>query len=143
MAIQTMTEADRIALNNSTNKRQPGSNMDKDDFLKLLCVQMQNQDPMSPMEDMQFISEMAQFSSLEQMLNINNAIEDMASSMKLNQTNQALMLLGTTVTSTESEEDGSVVSGTVEMIGFKDGEPYLKVGNTALTLDQIKLIGYK
>lgn len=142
MAIETMTEAQRITSTNAASKRTPGSDLGKDDFLKLLCVQMKNQDPMNPMEDMQFISEMAQFSSLEQMLNINNSVDGIASSMNVNKNNQAMMYLGTTVTSNVSDDNGEPVTGKVEMVGFSDGEPYLKVGDTALTLDQIKLITY-
>lgn len=141
MAIETVSESDRLSALRTSN-RTPGSNMGKDDFLKLLCTQMKNQDPMSPMEDMQFISEMAQFSSLEQMLNINENIEGISKLMSINKTNQAMMYLGTNVVSNISDENGDVVSGKVDMVGFSDGEPYLKVGGTALTLDQIKLISY-
>lgn len=142
MAIETMTEAQRITANNSSNKRTPSSNLDKDDFLKLLCVQMKNQDPMDPMEDMEFISEMASFSSLEQMLNINSSVEGIASQISANKTQQAMMYLGTNVVSNATDDNGNPISGTVDMVGFSDGEPYLKVGNDALTLDQIKLISY-
>ena len=51
------------------------------------------------------------------------------------------MYLGTNVVANTSE-DGEPVSGTVEMVGFNDGEPYLKVGDYALSLDQIKLASY-
>lgn len=70
------------------------SGLGKDAFLKLLMTQMQYQDPMSPMDNKDFIAQMAQFSSLEQMKNmntsLNNFIKTETSSAKLN----ALTLIG-------------------------------------------------
>lgn len=143
MAIETMSESQRISSIEASNKRTPSSNLDKDDFLKLLCTQLQNQDPTSPMEDMEFISEMASFSSLEQMLNIGEDVKTLTSNVtNTNKANQALMYLGTTVTAATSDEEGDALTGKVEMVGFDDGEPFLKVGDYALSLDQIKLAAY-
>lgn len=60
-----------------TVKRQTGSNdtLGKDAFLKILFAQLQNQDPLSPMDDKEFIGQMATFSSLEQLTNMNQTLE--------------------------------------------------------------------
>ena len=59
-----------LLLSNNTTARKVGDNLGKDDFLKLLMTQLQNQDPSSPMDNTQFIAQMATFSTLEQMVNI-------------------------------------------------------------------------
>ena len=57
----------------------------KDAFLKILITQLQNQDPTSPMDDKEFIAQMAQFSSLEQMQNMTKAMENLLASQEQTQ----------------------------------------------------------
>lgn len=141
MAIETLTEAQRIQAANSKNNRTPSSNLGKDDFLQLLTTQLKNQDPMNPMEDMDFIGQMAEFSSLEQMLNLNTSVEKINTALTNNNTTQAMMFLGTNVTA-EVDDSEEPITGTVSMVGFKDNQPYLKVGEYAVALDQVKLVNY-
>lgn len=68
-------------------KNTHNDNLDKDAFMKLLTTQLSNQDPLNPMEDREFIAQMAQFSSLEQMQNMNESMksnhENMMEHMKI------------------------------------------------------------
>jgi flagellar basal-body rod modification protein FlgD len=50
----------------------------KDEFLKLLVAQLKNQDPMNPVSNDQFITQLATFSSLEQLVSINQAVSKLA-----------------------------------------------------------------
>ncbi len=58
-----------------TNGAQGKSELGKDDFLKLMIEQLKNQDPLSPMEGTEFTAQLAQFSSLEQLNNMSDSLE--------------------------------------------------------------------
>ncbi|MBF9016157.1 MULTISPECIES: flagellar hook assembly protein FlgD [unclassified Oceanispirochaeta] len=95
------------ALNGSKAVKQ---NLDKDDFMKILITQLSHQDPTKPMEDKEFIAQMAQFSSLEQMTNMNQQFTNVAE--RLN-SSQAFNVLGQDV---ELMSGGQAVKGTVEAV---------------------------
>lgn len=58
----------------SSNRSTNNADLDKNAFLRLLTVQLANQDPLNPMEDREFIVQLAQFSTLEQIQNLNTTI---------------------------------------------------------------------
>ena len=62
------------AKDNEASKNEKKNNLDKDAFLRLLTTQLANQDPLNPIEDREFIAQLAQFSSLEQMQNLNKTV---------------------------------------------------------------------
>lgn len=138
MPVETV-DFDSLFPSSVPEKRNPSDQLGKDDFLLLLTTQLNNQDPMSPMEDMEFIGQMSQFSSLEQMLNMNKTLETFTSSYQANSRTQAMMYLGTTVTA-QSSDMAESVTGMVEMVGFEDGIPFLKVGDNAFKLEEISLV---
>src|SRR5437763_9799598 len=85
----------------SAQAAQPGGAMGKDEFMKLLITQMKNQDPMNPMQGDQMASQLAQFSSLEQLTNINETLTGQAGSQSVLlgalQTGSAIGTIGHTV----------------------------------------------
>ena len=84
----------------------------KDDFLKLLLAQLANQDPLKPMEDKEFIAQLAQFNSLEQMTQVNTHLVDMLAGMSLS---QASSLIGKFV-------EAGQFSGVVNAVTMADGK---------------------
>jgi flagellar basal-body rod modification protein FlgD len=72
--------------------------MGKDDFLRLLVAQLQSQDPMNPMESTDFTAQLAQFSSLEQLQNINTSLGTIGTSQSVLTNSQAVGFIGKTVT---------------------------------------------
>lgn len=96
------------------------------DFLMLMMAQLQNQDPLNPADPTQFMSELAQFSSLEQQ---NSIATSTAAQASQEQTNSALALLGHTITYTDS--NGIAQTGTVSKVDFGSTGPTLTVGTTS------------
>ena len=80
----------QLALERNQRDIKPNQNLGKDDFLKILVTQLAHQDPMSPMEDKEFIAQMAQFSSLEQMTNMAADFSKMARMLRGSEASNAL-----------------------------------------------------
>lgn len=111
------------------------ANLGKDEFLKLLIAQLRNQDPMKPMEDREFIAQLAQFNSLEQMQNLNTSFSQM---LKWQQLSQSSALIGKKI---EAVKVGGVeVRGTVSEIKIGPEGPMLKVGQEYIPLGSVSKI---
>lgn len=78
------------------DERSPTSVLGKDDFLNLLVAQLRNQDPLKPMESTEFTAQLAQFSSLEQLYNVNDNLGDLETSQAAMHNNQAVSMIGKT-----------------------------------------------
>ena len=76
------------------SKGEEKKSLGQTDFLKLLTTQMQNQDPMKPMDNTQFVAQMAQFSSLQGIEDLNETVSGFESSVQSNQVMQAASLVG-------------------------------------------------
>lgn len=108
----------------------PGSNLGKEEFLKILLAQLQNQDPLNPMEDKEFISQMANFSSLEQMMNMTKSIDSLAQSQQISPVLKFSHLIEKVVSYTEtSENTGEVKTGKVVAVSQFEGEAILELDN--------------
>lgn len=118
---------------------QPGGLLGKDEFMKMLVTQMQNQDPMEPMDNAQMTAQLAQFSALEQMENLNNQFEGFQQS-----STAAMSLLNAGKPVLMELNDGSAVSGVLEKVQWLggetqfvvDGETYSSGNVTSLRAEQ-------
>lgn len=105
----------------------------KDDFLRLLITQLSKQDPTNPVKDQDFIAQMAQFSSLEQMKNMSNSIQ------KLEQ-RQSYTLVGKLISGPDFVT-GETVTGIVSALFFDgDGKSFVRVNGRTVDIEQINLI---
>lgn len=108
----------------------------KDDFLKLLITQLRYQDPTSPVDDKEFIAQLAQFSSLEQMQNLNETIKMMMESQqKLTALGQATAMIGKVVEIYTVE--GESLYGKVTGIQFKNEWPEIVVDGKLYSFSEI------
>lgn len=100
-----------------------GTNLGENDFLKLMMVQLQHQDPLSPSDPTQYLGELAQFTSLEQ---ITNLAQNSSTAAAAQQGSAALALLGRSVSYIDSS--GTSHSGTVQQVDMSaHGGPTLTV----------------
>ena len=122
-----------------------GSTLGKDDFLKLMITQLRYQNPLEPMDNTQYISQMASFSALEQMQNLNTSFERMSALLTdyfipQLQWQQSAQVLGKEVTYLNpSKEEGApdFLTGRVESVLARDGQIYFIINDTEVSMNSV------
>lgn len=114
-------------------ERKTGSSLDKEDFLMLLVAQMKYQDPLEPESNTEYVAQLAQFSELEQMQNLNSTTVNTS----------AYTLVGKQVYIEQVSDTGEEkkAEGMVEYVTMQNGEPYVSVnGELYAYADIVKVI---
>lgn len=104
-----------------------------EDFLKVLLTQLTYQDPLKPLDNQEFIAQLAQFTSLEQSRQVNDRLEQL---LTIQSATQSVGLLGRTV-DVQSTTGGPNTTGEVTTLRFQQGQPLVTVrtGNGSLLTD--------
>ncbi len=104
----------------TTKENNSNSALDKDAFLQLLVAQMQYQDPLQPTSNTEYMSQLAQFSTVEELQNVNSTITN----------SQAMSLTGQYVILNVPDAAGNInpISGIVDYVTMSEGKTYLHIG---------------
>lgn len=107
----------------ATKAAEPSNALGKDAFLRILVTQMKNQNPLEPLKDTEFIGQMAQFSSLEQLTNLNTTMTKFVGGQGSSSLSDYADLIGKKV-SYEQTENGELKSGEgiIKAVSMKNGE---------------------
>ena len=134
-ALSSTPEANGVKVAQAGSADAVGGAMGKDQFMKLLITEMQNQDPLNPVDNKEMIAQLAQFSSLEQMQNLTTQFSNYRreSSMAL-----SYALVGQNVQLQMA--DGTSASGTVSQLYWKNNALQMDVGGTAYPVNNINSI---
>ena len=129
------------AVNSTSTQQQQTATVNQEDLFNILLTQLNYQDPLEPIDNAEFISQLAQFTSLEQARQTNESIQSL---IKIEAANQAIGILSRTVeVATEtSRELGDVIS-----VNFNSGSPVLTIETsdgrflTYIPLSQVQAVG--
>lgn len=127
------TSASTTSLSSSNSSTQAGGALDKDAFLQLLVAQMQYQDPLEPTDNTEYISQLATFSSLEEMQNINQSMTE----------GNAYSLVGKHVfVKVTSDKTGETFydHGMVEYIMRENGKVYVSVNDSLYNIEDLDTV---
>lgn len=119
---------------NKTAPTGQSAELGKDQFMKILLTQLQNQDPMQPLQDKDFIAQMATFSSLEQTMNMATELHSLSQSAAL-----ASSLIGKQVQWLGMTASGATETktGIVDSIMMRNGDQYAVIGKDQVAIKEL------
>ena len=130
-----MASIGAVAATSSTNLQ--ANNLNLQDFLNVLLTQLTYQDPLKPMDNQQFMAQLAQFTTLGQTEQLNT---NMSALLNTQATLQSVGLIGRTVDiATGSGTDGSTVTGTVQSLSLSGDTPTMTVQTSSGTLTGVTM----
>ena len=132
MSVPSVTDTNSSSLSTAVG---PANQLDRQDFLQLLVMQLKNQDPLNPIDDREFISQMAQLSSLEATNQLSSQVGQMAAAQ---QQLGALALVGREVE--YSDGSGGTVRGKVSGLRLGSSAPILRIDDREVPLDQVQTV---
>ena len=126
-------------INETTKKTENlgGSNMGYDEFLNLLCAEMQYQDPLEPTTNTDYVAQMATFSQLEATLSMKDTITE---SDSVSESTVANALVGKSVSVKDSKSSTGYTTGKVDYVMYKDGEVYLSIGERLFNISDLESV---
>jgi len=126
--------------NTGVAETQTNSSIGQEDLFKILLAQLQYQDPLEPIDNQEFIAQLAQFTELEQTRSLNDKVDQLLLTQSVN---QSVTLIGKTI---QVQLESATEVGTVIAVAFNDGDPRLTIQTSdnrvisEVNLSQIQII---
>lgn len=132
MPVDPVASTSGAGLYTTTAARTPKQAMDGEVFMSLLVTQLRNQDPSSPMDTNQMISQTTQLAMMEQMTDLTKTNQE---NFSLQMRSAAAALLGQTASYLDT--DGKAVNGIVSAVSYAGSVPKVTIGGTEVALDAL------
>ena len=136
----TVKSASATSSASTASSSTPTDALGKDEFFKMLIAQLKNQDPLNPQDGAEFSAQLAQFSSLEQLTNLNKTLEAQGASYSALLNLQSVSMVGKEVEAKivdKNTAESQTVTGKVTAVLFKDNAIYLTVNDQEVAFGDV------
>ena len=134
-AADVVVEASRPRALEQMEINAASSEATRDEFLQLLVTQVRNQDPLEPIKQQDFLSQLAQFSTLEGIENLNANFSAM---LQLQELTQGAELLGRTAVYTDGGDSAELSEGVIEGVKFENNELLLDINDSTVPISFVE-----